>query len=149
MYKTCPKCGYQRQAVDPEPYTQCPGCGLIFAKWMRHLYRQAARPDTLGKTDDSDFPRRLKILLFEADTPLSQPAFYGRAALCLGFLVWGIQFLLMDHRLLIGGLPEINGSFLHLVNLVFHEAGHVLFRPFGGFMATLGGSLTQLIMRHR
>jgi hypothetical protein len=26
------------------------------------------------------------------------------------------------------------GSFLHLINLVFHEAGHVLFAPFGSFM---------------
>jgi hypothetical protein len=40
----------------------------------------------------------------------------------------------------------IGGSFLHLVNLVFHEAGHVLFAPFGTFMTSLGGSLMQLII---
>ena len=40
----------------------------------------------------------------------------------------------------------IAGSFLHLVNLPFHEAGHILFSPFGPFMTSLGGSLMQLIV---
>ena len=35
---------------------------------------------------------------------------------------------------------------MHRINLVFHEAGHVLFIPFGDFMSVLGGSLGQLIM---
>jgi len=35
---------------------------------------------------------------------------------------------------------------MHLVNLVFHEAGHVLFAPFGSFMMSLGGSLLQVIV---
>lgn len=38
------------------------------------------------------------------------------------------------------------GSFLHLPNLVFHEAGHFLFMPFGRFMSVLGGSLTQVLI---
>ena len=37
-------------------------------------------------------------------------------------------------------------SVLHGVNLVFHEAGHVLFLPFGPFLRTLGGSLMQLLV---
>jgi hypothetical protein len=35
---------------------------------------------------------------------------------------------------------------MHRVNLVFHEAGHVLFMPFGHFMMVLGGTLGQLLM---
>jgi hypothetical protein len=38
----------------------------------------------------------------------------------------------------------LGASFLHLVNLPFHEAGHVLFSPFGRFVMTLGGSLLQV-----
>ena len=38
------------------------------------------------------------------------------------------------------------GSILHLPNLVFHEAGHVLFAPFGHFMRVLGGSLFQFAL---
>ncbi|HEY7533394.1 MAG TPA: hypothetical protein VH681_11530, partial [Nitrospiraceae bacterium] len=37
-------------------------------------------------------------------------------------------------------------SFLHLINLPFHEAGHLLFMPFGRFMMFLGGSLGQILM---
>jgi hypothetical protein len=37
-------------------------------------------------------------------------------------------------------------SFLHNIDLVFHEAGHVLFMPFGEFLTVLGGSLMQLIV---
>jgi hypothetical protein len=42
--------------------------------------------------------------------------------------------------------PGVLDSFLHLPNLVFHEAGHVLFLPFGRFMSVLGGSLMQLLV---
>jgi hypothetical protein len=37
-------------------------------------------------------------------------------------------------------------SFMHLVNLPFHEAGHIFFRPFGEFVTSLGGTLGQLVM---
>jgi len=35
---------------------------------------------------------------------------------------------------------------MHLVNLVFHEAGHIVFMPFGDFMTALGGSLLQVLV---
>ena len=37
-------------------------------------------------------------------------------------------------------------TFIDLPNLVFHEAGHVLFSPFGQFMTSLGGSLLQILI---
>jgi hypothetical protein len=37
-------------------------------------------------------------------------------------------------------------SVLHLIDLPFHEAGHIIFLPLGQFMMTLGGSLMQLIV---
>lgn len=42
-----------------------------------------------------------------------------------------------------GGGPS---RFIDLPNLVFHEAGHLLFMPFGRFMSVLGGSLTQVLV---
>ena len=36
--------------------------------------------------------------------------------------------------------------FIQNVNLIFHEAGHVLFMPFGNFMTTLGGSLLEILI---
>src|SRR5436190_9149039 len=40
----------------------------------------------------------------------------------------------------------MQGSFLDLIDLPIHETGHLLFRPFGGFMGIAGGSLFQIIM---
>jgi hypothetical protein len=64
----------------------------------------------------------------------------GRGALLLLLLLWTAT--------LVGGVDaeRVNGSFIHLPNLVFHEAGHILFAPFGRFMTVLGGSLTQVLI---
>jgi hypothetical protein len=40
----------------------------------------------------------------------------------------------------------VGESFLHRVNLPFHEFGHLLFRPFGQWITSLGGTLGQLLM---
>jgi hypothetical protein len=70
-------------------------------------------------------------------------ALAGRAVL-LGIVVaYGWRF----HRLSMRELTDLNGAYaLHLVHLVFHEAGHVLFSWFGEFMHVLGGSLLQVLM---
>ena len=54
---------------------------------------------------------------------------------------WGVGFIVhpLDGQF-------VAGSFLHLINLPFHEAGHVLFSPFGAFMMSLGGSLLQVLI---
>ena len=41
-----------------------------------------------------------------------------------------------------GGIP----GFIHGVDLVFHEAGHVIFGLFGELVAVLGGSLNQVLI---
>ena len=60
-------------------------------------------------------------------------------ALWAGFVIWTISLLRTP-------LPELAGSFMHLVNLPFHEAGHIVFMPFGDFMMSLGGSLLQVLI---
>ena len=40
----------------------------------------------------------------------------------------------------------VMNAFLHGPNLIFHEAGHIIFSPFGEFMMILGGSLGQCLM---
>ncbi|MBC6415869.1 MAG: zinc ribbon domain-containing protein [Bdellovibrionales bacterium] len=59
-------------------------------------------------------------------------------------LVLGIRFLAKAPS------PEdpygASDSFLHNINLVFHEAGHILFIPFGEFLTILGGSLFQCLV---
>lgn len=68
-------------------------------------------------------------------------SFFGR---CAGFVllsVWSWYLIGYDYR-----IAEINLSFMHDILLPIHEAGHVLFRPFGEFMTILGGSLFQLLV---
>jgi hypothetical protein len=64
---------------------------------------------------------------------------WSRIALSLGLVIWTISLLRTP-------LPALGGSFMHLINLVFHEAGHIIFAPLGNFMMTLGGSLMQVIV---
>jgi hypothetical protein len=65
---------------------------------------------------------------------------WSRAALVAGLAIWTIQFARTPLS------PDANESFLHLPDLVFHEAGHLLFSPFGRFMTVLGGSLLQFLI---
>jgi hypothetical protein len=43
-------------------------------------------------------------------------------------------------------MDDVGDSFLHMINLPFHEAGHIIFSPFGRFMMILGGSLMQVLV---
>src|SRR5919197_1559267 len=66
----------------------------------------------------------------------------GRA---VGFLLllWVASRVLGQGLTLAAGGPV---AFLHGVNLVFHEAGHVIFGFFGRFVAVAGGSLNQVLI---
>jgi len=63
----------------------------------------------------------------------------GRAVLWIGIVVWTIS-------LVTAPMDAVLGSFLHLINLPFHEAGHIIFSPFGHYVMVLGGSLMQLLV---
>jgi hypothetical protein len=67
--------------------------------------------------------------------------FAGRVAVFLLLLWWGRIFIFTPLETNYAG-----ESFLHLINLPFHEAGHLLFIPLGRFMMILGGSLGQILM---
>lgn len=64
-----------------------------------------------------------------------------RAALLVALARWTVLFLAWPMR-----QDVIGASFLHTISIPFHEAGHVLFSPFGDLMTTLGGSLMQVLV---
>ena len=66
--------------------------------------------------------------------------FLGRVVLYLFLVIWGIRFI-AGHP----NAPVVLNSFMHNVNLPIHEAGHIIFGPFGWFIGVLGGSLMQLL----
>jgi hypothetical protein len=65
---------------------------------------------------------------------------FGRTLLFLLLLVWTARFVTARSP------DAVMNAFLHRVDLVFHEAGHVVFSPFGHFTTMLGGSLFQLMV---
>lgn len=49
--KTCPKCGYARQPTDAAPIGECPGCGIIFSKYLEQSGRRAAKSAEISATE--------------------------------------------------------------------------------------------------
>ncbi len=89
---------------------------------------------------------KISKTLFWVDPQINPLHFYGRVTLYLFLFIWGWRFIFMDYDALVGGYPPISESFMHDVNLVFHEAGHVIFLPFGRFITVLGGTLNQWLI---
>jgi hypothetical protein len=67
--------------------------------------------------------------------------FWARVALLAFFAVWGLALMRLNYR-----TGEMATAFIHGPLLVFHEAGHVIFRPLGEWVTVLGGTLGQLMM---
>jgi len=135
----CPNCKFEQNSTDKE----CPRCGIIFEKYQKHQ-----GPELKSKSLPAEEPEEImedenpiKNLLFYVKPDINPLYFGGRILILLVTLIWGIKFILSSVE---SGASM--ASFLHLVNLPFHEAGHIFFRPFGRFMTSLGGSLTQLLM---
>jgi hypothetical protein len=67
--------------------------------------------------------------------------FWGRLLFFAFILIWGFKFIFAP----IKG-DYIGRSFMHLINLPFHEAGHLIFSIFGDFIRVLGGTLMQILI---
>lgn len=93
----------------------------------------------------SIFARALTTVLY-VEPRVNVVEFWGRLLAFVGLSAWGVYFIFTDWTKESGPFREIGNAFMHRIDLVFHEAGHVLFRPLGDFMSVLGGSLGQLIM---
>jgi len=142
MYKTCPKCHYHRSSRDVGHDDCCPACGIIFSKWLKHRLKD---DNTLTSDSDLVFDLliRLKHTLLFVKADQDPGRFYLNLVIFVLFFIWGWNFIVIDFA---KNPDAIANSFMHNINLVFHEAGHIIFEPFGEFMAVLGGSLMQLII---
>lgn len=131
----CPKCDIQQEDGNIE----CVRCGLIFSRYRPSGERTVPSVDH-KQEEETSAGRIVSYLLFTGDKV--EPVYLlGRLLVFTLIVLWSIRFL--------GASLEgnyVGRSFMHLVNLPFHEAGHVIFRPFGSFLHSLGGSLGQLLM---
>ncbi len=123
----------------------CPQCGIAYAKWQQAA--AAAGSVLPGQTGDDASTyieyqtQSLSERLLAVPDAVDATVFYGRAACYAALFIWGWSFIL-------GGVnwESIGSSFMHNINLPFHEFGHVLFSFFGRFMMILGGSLFQVLL---
>jgi hypothetical protein len=83
----------------------------------------------------------VKEFLLPQPKDVNHILFAGRVLVFIGLVVWGYRFITNSWQ-----TTYVMESFMHNINLPFHEAGHIVFRPFGRFMTVLGGSLGQLLM---
>ena len=132
----CPKC----HATQPNGADECHRCGIIFAKYRPLPMSEDGAPS--GRTlEGSSWLRLAKQWLIETDATTDSMTLTGRAVVYLLLVWWGCKFIVTPLETNYTG-----ESFLHLINLPFHEAGHLIFMPFGRFMMFLGGSLGQILM---
>jgi hypothetical protein len=146
-YETCPKCAHRPLPASQALPAACPACGLVLAK-----YRAAPLRPRPGKADAelhsvpavSGSLRSLAASwLLHVPDKVSKLNWQGRVATLLVFVSWTL-WIWHDADIPAGS----SGSrFLHIVLTPFHEAGHyAIFRWFGEFVMTLGGTLGQHLM---
>lgn len=126
----CPKCQFE---LD-ESATECPRCGIVLAHFKP---LEASASSVQPAACDSVWKEWLFPEIMD-----SNPLYTAARALTWCVLAY------LSVRFMAAGVngAYIGSSFMHLVNLPFHEAGHVFFRPLGRFMTSLGGSLGQLLV---
>ena len=87
---------------------------------------------------------KLLEIFFPDQLETSWLAAAARSLLLLGLLVCTVSIAMAGKKA--GYTGYIGERFFHLVNLPFHEAGHVVFQFGGRFLHSLGGTLGQLLM---
>jgi len=142
----CPKCDFEQA----DGLAECLRCGVVFEKYLKRLSADSGNPtepDPEAGAGTMHSPVRspgqaLFPGLTSEDEDRANPFYFGgRLLVFLGILILGL-------KLMFSSLDDLSetATFLHLVNLPFHEAGHIFFRVLGEFMTSLGGTLGQLLM---
>jgi hypothetical protein len=131
----CPKCDF----VQSDKKARCMKCGFIFeTPQTSALRKRASTADNGSPAKEGTFFQ--DVVLFVE--PKVNPFYFGgRVVMGLVLLIWGLKFILTPM-----GTNYAGNSFFHLVNLPFHEAGHLFFQLFGRWMTSLGGTLGQLLI---
>lgn len=137
MLERCPRCGHAPLPSDQAFPAECPGCGVILSRVGTPPRLASARSVAAAPDDDAG----LRAWLWHVPEQVDATAFRLRVALLAVFLVWGARLAWLDYR-----DGEIMNSFIHGPLLIFHEAGHLIFRLFGQWVSVLGGTLGQLLM---
>jgi len=140
----CPKCHFEQN----DNLSSCPKCGIYFDKYLKYH----AQDKTQDRQSDSSIVytqsliERIKsydwsTLFFYVEDTTDPLYLAGRILSFLIIFSWGWLFIFSSIE-----SNYVGESFMHLINLPFHEAGHIIFRPFGSFLTSLGGTLGQMLI---
>lgn len=133
----CPKCTFEQ--LDSQEH--CLRCGVIFAKLHAGQHENVCVPPKISISDEivanGGLTENYNVMPQKENPAL----LVGRLFFWIILLVWGGKFMFTP----ISG-EAFSESYMHLINLPFHEAGHVLFSPFGRFIQVLGGTLGQWLV---
>ena len=131
----CPNCDF----VQSDRKTRCLKCGIIFGKYQSlALRKRESIADGRTAAEEGTF---FPDTVFFVEPRVNPFYFGGRIIVFAVASVWGCKFICSSIA-----SNDAGNSFLHLVNLPFHEAGHLFFQLFGRWMASLGGTLGQLLI---
>ena len=134
-YASCPKCGHAPLPADQALPAACPACGLVLAK--------SGTAPVLRASPAGDREEESPALFLHVPEEVAKPNWVARVATLAVFALWTV-WIWRDFDIR-GG--EVGSNFLHMVLLPFHEAGHyAIFRWFGQFVMTLGGTLGQHLL---
>jgi hypothetical protein len=132
-FAVCPKCRLPLDATKQSD--ACPHWGLIFAKYLAAQRGESPRPDLdLDIADDAPWWSSL----LDVPERVSKAQWTTRCILLALIALWGFRIWATDMT----QMPP----FIHLTLIPFHEAGHVIFWPFGEFLHVAGGTLGQWII---
>ena len=145
-YASCPKCGHAPLPEDQALPAACPACGLVLAKYGTAPVGRSpsfARVEETAEGESGTKREWLAGWLFHVPDKVAKTNWIARAATLGVFVLWTLWIWAdVDVR---GG--QAGSNFLHMILLPFHEAGHyAIFRWFGQFIMTLGGTLGQHLM---
>ncbi len=133
----CPRCDF----VQADQNTECSKCGAVFEKFRKD-HDSPYRKKTVPKENSAtQYGRILREWVFYIEPETNPFSFAGRILIFLAIFLWGWKFILAPMK-----ANDPGSSFLHFVNLPFHEAGHIFFQFFGRWMMSLGGTLGQLLI---
>jgi hypothetical protein len=147
-FSICPKCHYQRQAADAQLHPDiCPACGIAYTKWLaKHTSAATEEKNDFQSVENEvviyqNLTQQIVAACCYVPEKVAIESYWARVVMLILFALWGGYFITAGIS-----WEKLGSSFMHNINLPFHEFGHVLFMPFGRFMMILGGSLFQVIM---
>ncbi len=149
LFQICPKCDFEQPASAGE----CARCGVVFSK-LESPAAPYQHPSPIRRAPQSVRAPSSRIAVaweWLIERSFNIPDRVNPIVLGARGLVWvGLFLLSWGYILSPIRRSQISPTFIHFVisraNLVFHEAGHIIFGFFGELITAAAGTATQVLV---